>query len=73
MTPFYVPKLDWLAMCFYACSVLFIGAEGMKEDLEELTVEEEDEEEESVAGCTLFIKNLSFATTEETLREVSSG
>lgn len=33
--------------------------------------EEEEDEEESIPGCTLFIKNLNFATTEDTLREVS--
>lgn len=33
--------------------------------------EEEEEEEESIPGCTLFIKNLNFATTEDTLKEVS--
>ena len=32
--------------------------------------EEEEEEEESVPGSTLFIKNLNFSTTEETLQEV---
>uniref|UniRef100_A0A8C5FKA2 RRM domain-containing protein n=1 Tax=Gadus morhua TaxID=8049 RepID=A0A8C5FKA2_GADMO len=31
--------------------------------------EEEEEEEESVPGSTLFIKNLNFSTTEETLQE----
>ena len=32
--------------------------------------EEEEEEEEEALGSTLFIKNLNFSTTEETLREV---
>uniref|UniRef100_A0A3Q2ZHE5 Probable RNA-binding protein 19 n=1 Tax=Hippocampus comes TaxID=109280 RepID=A0A3Q2ZHE5_HIPCM len=32
--------------------------------------EEEEEEEDSVPGSTLFIKNLNFSTTEETLQEV---
>lgn len=32
---------------------------------------EEEEEEESAPGSTLFIKNLNFRTTEETLQEVS--
>ncbi|XP_027431762.2 probable RNA-binding protein 19 isoform X2 [Zalophus californianus] len=32
----------------------------------------EEEEEESLPGCTLFIKNLSFSTTEETLKGVFS-
>uniref|UniRef100_W5MP23 Probable RNA-binding protein 19 n=1 Tax=Lepisosteus oculatus TaxID=7918 RepID=W5MP23_LEPOC len=31
-----------------------------------------EEEEESIPGCTLFIKNLSFSTTEETLKSVFS-
>ncbi|EFB19054.1 hypothetical protein PANDA_014807, partial [Ailuropoda melanoleuca] len=35
-------------------------------------VEEEEEEEESLPGCALFIKNLNFNTTEETLKEVFS-
>ncbi|XP_051489565.1 probable RNA-binding protein 19 [Apus apus] len=39
--------------------------EGEEED-------EEEEEEESIPGCTLFIKNLNFATTEDTLRETFS-
>ncbi|NWX87847.1 RBM19 protein, partial [Nothoprocta pentlandii] len=34
--------------------------------------EEEEEEEESIPGCTLFIKNLNFATTEDTLKEIFS-
>lgn len=32
--------------------------------------EEEEEEEERLPGCTLFIKNLNFDTTEETLKTV---
>ncbi|RXM96649.1 putative RNA-binding protein 19 [Acipenser ruthenus] len=34
--------------------------------------EEEEEEEESQPGCTLFIKNLNFTTTEDTLRQTFS-
>ncbi|XP_036849264.2 probable RNA-binding protein 19 isoform X2 [Manis javanica] len=34
--------------------------------------EEAEEEEESLPGCTLFIKNLNFDTTEETLKGVFS-
>ncbi|XP_064248305.1 probable RNA-binding protein 19 isoform X1 [Passer domesticus] len=34
--------------------------------------EEEEEEEENTPGCTLFIKNLNFATTEDTLKETFS-
>ena len=41
------------------------GAEEEEED------DEEEEEDGSLPGCTLFIKNLNFNTTEETLREVS--
>ncbi|XP_061458863.1 probable RNA-binding protein 19 isoform X2 [Rhineura floridana] len=53
------------------------GSCGSKEALTEaveagMEEEEEEEEEESIPGCTLFIKNLNFATTEETLKEVFS-
>lgn len=46
-----------------------------EEELKEEKVmeqEEDDEEEEAenVPGSTLFIKNLNFSTTEETLQEV---
>ncbi|KAJ0041721.1 hypothetical protein NL108_008021, partial [Boleophthalmus pectinirostris] len=41
-----------------------------KEEEKKMTMEEEEEdEEESVSGSTLFIKNLNFNTTEETLQE----
>ena len=33
--------------------------------------QEEEEEEEAEAGATLFVKNVNFNTTEETLKEVS--
>ncbi|XP_067406263.1 probable RNA-binding protein 19 isoform X2 [Emydura macquarii macquarii] len=47
--------------------------EEVKKGSEEIAVEEEEEEEEeSVPGCTLFIKNLNFATTEDTLKEMFS-
>ncbi|XP_009708279.1 PREDICTED: probable RNA-binding protein 19 [Cariama cristata] len=39
---------------------------------EEGEEEEEEEEEEIIPGCTLFIKNLNFATTEDTLKETFS-
>lgn len=45
-----------------------IKAEEEKEEEEE----EDDDEEESLPGATLFIKNLNFSTTEETLRETFS-
>lgn len=35
-------------------------------------IKSESEEEETLPGCTLFIKNLNFTTTEDTLREVFS-
>uniref|UniRef100_A0A8D3CSM1 Probable RNA-binding protein 19 n=1 Tax=Scophthalmus maximus TaxID=52904 RepID=A0A8D3CSM1_SCOMX len=44
--------------------------EAVKEEKEE--EEDEDEEEESAPGSTLFIKNLNFSTTEETLQETFS-
>lgn len=40
-----------------------------KEEEEE---DEEEEEEQPLPGSTLFIKNLNFNTSEETLHEVSS-
>ncbi|KAL6033023.1 hypothetical protein STEG23_013757 [Scotinomys teguina] len=46
------------------------GAEAPTGKMEE--EEEEEDEEEGVPGCTLFIKNLNFSTTEETLKEVFS-
>uniref|UniRef100_A0A7N9B1F4 Probable RNA-binding protein 19 n=1 Tax=Mastacembelus armatus TaxID=205130 RepID=A0A7N9B1F4_9TELE len=50
---------------------VFVAAkpEPEKEEDEE---EEEEEEEESAPGSTLFIKNLNFSTTEETLQETFS-
>ncbi|NWV21321.1 RBM19 protein, partial [Origma solitaria] len=39
---------------------------------EEEEEEDEEEEEENIPGCTLFIKNLNFATTEDTLKETFS-
>lgn len=42
------------------------------EKAEEPEDEEEEEEEERLPGCTLFIKNLNFDTTEETLKTVFS-
>ncbi|XP_048111642.1 probable RNA-binding protein 19 [Alosa alosa] len=45
-------------------------SQGRKRKQEE--EEEEEEEEESIPGATLFIKNLNFITTEETLRQTFS-
>ncbi|XP_066055853.1 probable RNA-binding protein 19 isoform X4 [Chamaea fasciata] len=39
---------------------------------EEEEDEEEEEEEENIPGCTLFVKNLNFATTEDMLKETFS-
>lgn len=39
---------------------------------EEDEEEEDEEEEESQPGSTLFIKNLNYSTTEESLKEVGS-
>ncbi|NXA22041.1 RBM19 protein, partial [Ibidorhyncha struthersii] len=52
---------------------LFVSGEAIR-DSEETAAEEEEEEEEeeSIPGCTLFIKNLNFATTEDTLKEMFS-
>ncbi len=44
------------------------SAEKEEEDEEE----EEEEEEQILPGSTLFVKNLNFNTSEETLREVSA-
>ncbi|XP_028913965.1 probable RNA-binding protein 19 [Ornithorhynchus anatinus] len=46
-------------------------AEAEKEEEEEEEEDEEDEDE-NLPGCTLFIKNLNFSTTEETLKEAFS-
>ncbi|XP_074015535.1 probable RNA-binding protein 19 isoform X2 [Numenius arquata] len=48
------------------------GSEETAAQEEEEEEEEEDDEEESIPGCTLFIKNLNFATTEDTLKETFS-
>ncbi|XP_057230179.1 probable RNA-binding protein 19 [Malurus melanocephalus] len=47
-------------------------SEGAAAQGEEEEEEEDEEEEENVPGCTLFIKNLNFATTEDTLKETFS-
>ncbi|XP_020663005.3 putative RNA-binding protein 19 [Pogona vitticeps] len=43
-----------------------------EEEKEKDDDDEEEEEEECIPGCTVFIKNLNFSTTEETLKEVFS-
>ncbi|KAE8634175.1 hypothetical protein XENTR_v10002218 [Xenopus tropicalis] len=44
-----------------------------KEEVKEMEVEDQEEdEEEALPGCTLFIKNLNFSTSEETLKEIFS-
>ncbi|NXI23238.1 RBM19 protein, partial [Sterrhoptilus dennistouni] len=56
--------------------ILLVSDEAIKDSEEaaaqEEEEEEEDEEEENIPGCTLFIKNLNFATTEDTLKETFS-
>uniref|UniRef100_A0A8D3ECR7 Probable RNA-binding protein 19 n=1 Tax=Scophthalmus maximus TaxID=52904 RepID=A0A8D3ECR7_SCOMX len=52
----------------YVSNLVLDKEEAVKEEKEE--EEDEDEEEESAPGSTLFIKNLNFSTTEETLQEV---
>lgn len=42
----------------------------MEEEEKNVEEEEEEQEEESSPGSTLFIKNLNFSTTEQTLQEV---
>ncbi|NWV51221.1 RBM19 protein, partial [Daphoenositta chrysoptera] len=54
-----------------------LGAGEAVKDSEEAAAQEEEEddeeeEEENIPGCTLFIKNLNFATTEDTLKEAFS-
>uniref|UniRef100_A0A8C0G7S9 Probable RNA-binding protein 19 n=1 Tax=Chelonoidis abingdonii TaxID=106734 RepID=A0A8C0G7S9_CHEAB len=75
--------LEWAPMGVFSCpppekkQPEIPGEEGearlgtAKKGSEDIAVEEE-EEEESVPGCTLFIKNLNFATTEDTLKETFS-
>ncbi|NXC70007.1 RBM19 protein, partial [Anhinga anhinga] len=55
--------------------ILFVSGEAIKgseETAAQEEEEEEEEEEESIPGCTLFIKNLNFATTEDTLKATFS-
>ncbi|NWR46841.1 RBM19 protein, partial [Regulus satrapa] len=52
--------------------ILLVSGEAIKDSEEAAAREEEEEEEENIPGCTLFIKNLNFATTEDTLKETFS-
>ncbi|NWV42008.1 RBM19 protein, partial [Grantiella picta] len=57
--------------------ILLISGEAVKDTegaaaQQEEEEEEDEEEEENIPGCTLFIKNLNFATTEDTLKETFS-
>ncbi|NXF94264.1 RBM19 protein, partial [Eubucco bourcierii] len=65
------PEKDDKAKLVPAEFILSVPGEAQEEEEEEEEeeVEEEEEEEESIPGCTLFIKNLNFATTEDTLKE----
>lgn len=42
----------------------------MIEEAEKNVKDDEEDEEESAPGSTLFVKNLNFSTTEQTLQEV---
>uniref|UniRef100_A0A8C1QML3 Probable RNA-binding protein 19 n=1 Tax=Cyprinus carpio TaxID=7962 RepID=A0A8C1QML3_CYPCA len=56
----------------WAPVAVFTTPKAPKPEEEEEEEEEEDEEELILPGSTLFIKNLNFNTSEETLREVST-
>lgn len=69
------PKFDFVAS--YKVGFILFSGEAIKDSgeaaaqEEEEEEEDEEEEEENIPGCTLFIKNLNFATTEDTLKAVS--
>ncbi|XP_072004096.1 probable RNA-binding protein 19 [Engystomops pustulosus] len=46
--------------------------ESVEKPENKIETEESEDDEETVPGCTLFIKNLNFSSTEETLKEVFS-
>uniref|UniRef100_A0AAR2K7R6 RRM domain-containing protein n=1 Tax=Pygocentrus nattereri TaxID=42514 RepID=A0AAR2K7R6_PYGNA len=73
---FSTPKSPCLALLFVepeAVSKAGVGEQTDKQKQEEEEEEkEEEDEEESLPGSTLFIKNLNFSTTEETLQETFS-
>ncbi|XP_061529313.1 probable RNA-binding protein 19 [Phycodurus eques] len=67
--------LEWAPMgVFVAAKPAPVKAEEEKKQQKTEKQEEEEEEEEdgSLPGSTLFIKNLNFSTTEETLHETFS-
>lgn len=65
-------EIEIIRIISHLCNKVSNKEETVKEkkDLEKGDEEEEDEEEDAVPGSTLFIKNLSFITTEEKLQEV---
>ncbi|NXS66603.1 RBM19 protein, partial [Pandion haliaetus] len=69
-----VPEKEGKARLVPVGFILFVSDEAMtgSEETAAQEEEEEEEEEESIPGCTLFIKNLNFATTEDTLKETFS-
>ncbi|XP_051888298.1 probable RNA-binding protein 19 [Pristis pectinata] len=68
--------LEWAPMDVF-CTPVAEKKQSNKEDQDDLAINEDDsmiqeEENESIPGCTLFVKNLNFSTTEESLRKVFS-
>uniref|UniRef100_A0AAR2LPI8 RRM domain-containing protein n=1 Tax=Pygocentrus nattereri TaxID=42514 RepID=A0AAR2LPI8_PYGNA len=63
--------LEWAPVAVFSTPKAREQTDKQKQEEEEEEKEEEDEEE-SLPGSTLFIKNLNFSTTEETLQETFS-
>ncbi|NWR64414.1 RBM19 protein, partial [Bucorvus abyssinicus] len=73
--PLEAPEKEGKARLAPVGFILFVSGEAVKgseQTAAQEEEEEEEEEEESIPGCTLFIKNLNFATTEDTLKETFS-
>uniref|UniRef100_A0A6Q2X722 RRM domain-containing protein n=1 Tax=Esox lucius TaxID=8010 RepID=A0A6Q2X722_ESOLU len=68
--------LEWAPIGVFSAPVPSKTLQSVPEPTSKTTEQEEEEaeeeEEEAEAGSTLFIKNLNFTTTEETLRETFS-
>ncbi|XP_069789262.1 probable RNA-binding protein 19 [Narcine bancroftii] len=66
--------LEWAPMDVF-CSPVAEKKPSIKEDQGDLATNENyssEEENESIPGCTLFVKNLNFSTTEESLKKTFS-
>ncbi|XP_059844270.1 probable RNA-binding protein 19 isoform X1 [Hypanus sabinus] len=68
--------LEWAPMDVF-CTPVTEKKQTNKEVQSDLAINEDDstiqeEENESIPGCTLFVKNINFSTTEESLRKVFS-